>query len=237
MKEKTIQPELIDLLNEIGFPISDEYMLEVALTHRSYINEHPDANADNERLEFLGDAVIGLVVADYLYRTYPDIDEGILTAYRAALVRAETLAEFSKQLTIDKHLRLGYGEDESGGREKMPTLCAAFEAVIGAIYLDGGYENIVPMIERLVEPMMDKILAGELHKDAKSEFQVWAQEVYGITPHYVKICESGPDHAKVFTMQVQIGREVWGSGTGTSKRRAAQQAAAAALKKVATFSI
>lgn len=218
---------------ELGVTFNDEHLLELALTHRSWINEHPDANADNERLEYLGDAVLDFIVGAWLYHRFPDMQEGELTSLRAALVRAGTLAEFAKQVTIDSHLRLGWGEDESGGRKKTPTLCAAFEAVIGAIYLDNGMDAATKLVERLSAPMLDIIVEQSLHKDAKSEFQVWAQSEVGITPRYFVIDSEGPDHAKTFTVEVRAGDKVYGTGTGTSKQRAAQDAAQAAIAALA----
>ncbi|HFC12456.1 MAG TPA: ribonuclease III, partial [Anaerolineae bacterium] len=122
MNETTKLPELADLIEQLGVAVNDHALLELALTHRSYLNENPEANADNERLEFLGDAVIDLIIGAYLFRRFPEMREGEMTSLRAALVRAETLAQFAQQLTIDQHLRLGWGEDESGGRKKIPTL-------------------------------------------------------------------------------------------------------------------
>ena len=220
-----------ELADSIGIAFNDLNLLTLALTHRSYLNEHEDATEDNERLEFLGDAVLDFVVGSYLYRRFPTYQEGELTALRAALVRAETLAQFSKQLGINHYLRLGYGEAESGGRDKIPTLCATFEAVIGAIYLDQGIDAAVPLIERLATPMLATIQERQLHKDAKSEFQVWAQAEFGITPRYEVVAEDGPDHAKEFTVQAVVGKTIWGTGKGRSKRRAAQTAASEALTR------
>lgn len=213
---------------------SDETLLDMALTHRSYLNESIDTSLhDNERLEFLGDAVLDFVVAAYLYENLPDLDEGELTALRAALVRAETLAGFAQALDVGHYLRLGYGEAESGGRERTAILCAAFEAVVGAIYLDQGLDAVQALVDRMVPPALDHIRAGSLHKDAKSEFQVWAQARYNTTPHYRMVASEGPDHAKNFTVQAIVGQEVWGEGNGHSKQSAAQAAAAEALIKAA----
>jgi ribonuclease-3 len=126
---------------------------------------------------------------------------------------------------------LGYGEAESGGRERTPILCATFEAIIGAIFLDQGLERVIPVIEQLVEPALVKIMRASLHKDAKSEFQVWAQARHNITPRYEVVSTSGPDHAKLFTVQVLVGEQVWGEGTGRSKQEAAQAAASFALAR------
>ncbi|MEZ4643077.1 MAG: ribonuclease III [Chloroflexota bacterium] len=216
----------------LGVKFRDYSLLTRALTHRSYLNENPhDALEDNERLEFLGDAVLDFVVGAYLYHHYPEMDEGSLTSLRAALVRAETLATFAQQVEIGRYLRLGYGEDENGGRERIPILCAAFEAVMGAIYLDQGLPKAIQLTERLVTPALQEIIASASHKDAKSEFQVWAQAQYNITPHYRVTGTSGPDHAKTFTIQVFIADEVWGEGYGRSKQSAAQAAARLALAK------
>ena len=224
--------ELASFENRLGLTFHNQDLLVQALTHRSFINENPnDALGDNERLEFLGDAVLDFVVASYLYRQFPDKDEGELTALRAALVRSESLADFARQIIIGPHLRLGYGEAESGGRDRTPTLCAAFEALVGAIYLDQGLEPILQMVEILAEPALRRIQARRLHKDAKSEFQVWAQGAYNITPRYNVISAEGPDHAKVFTVECVLNEQVWGVGTGRSKQSAAQAAASEALAK------
>lgn len=227
--------DLKELLDSLRISVQDTSLLQLALTHRSYINEHADENADNERLEFLGDAVLDFIVGAYLYRTFPEMDEGEMTALRAALVRAETLATFAQQLTIDHYLRLGFGEEEQGGRNKTPTLCAAFEAVIGALYLDQGLEPVRELVERLITPTLATIREQSLHKDAKSEFQVWAQARYSSTPQYRVVAEQGPDHEKTFTVQVIVNDEIWGEGEGSSKRRAAQSAAANAMLRAEDF--
>ena len=210
----------------------DHSLLSRALTHRSFLNEHPDeALADNERLEFLGDAVLDFVVGAYLYNQFPEMDEGELTSLRAALVRTKTLASFARQLQIGEFLLLGYGEAESGGRERPPLLCAAFEAVVGAIYLDQGLAPVQALVGRLVPPALTIIMNDSLHKDAKSEFQVWAQARFNITPHYEVVNVEGPDHARMFTVQVVVGEQVWGAGNGRSKQKAAQAAARQGLQR------
>lgn len=224
--------ELTVLEHKLGIRFHDYSLLSRALTHRSYLNENPDlALEDNERLEFLGDAVLDFVVGAYLYHHYPELDEGELTSLRAALVQAKSLASFARQLELGHFLRLGYGEAENGGRERIPILCAVFEAVIGAMYLDSGLADVEKLVERLISPALVEIIASSLHKDPKSEFQVWAQARYNITPHYKVVTTSGPDHAKVFTVQVHLHEEVWGQGAGRSKQRAAQEAAAQAIIK------
>lgn len=221
------------LEQNLDVSFADYSLLLRALTHRSFLNENPGiALDDNERLEFLGDAVLDFVVGAYLYNHFPEMDEGELTSLRAALVKTGTLANFAQELDIDRFLRLGYGEEESGGRKRTPILCAAFEAVIGAIYLDQGLEKVEPLVEKLVGPALVQIRENSLHKDAKSEFQVWAQAQFNITPHYQVIASSGPDHARAFTVRVLVGDAPWGEGSGSSKQSAAQAAAGEALSKV-----
>ncbi len=228
-------PDIEPLEKNLNISFQDHSLLERALTHSSYLNENPDsAQEDNERLEFLGDAVLDFVVGAYLYNRFPEMEEGELTSLRAALVRSSTLADFSRELEVNHFLRLGYGEEENGGRERAPLLCAAFEAVIGAIYLDQGLQAVQRLVEPLITPKLMDIREKSLHKDAKSEFQVWAQSKFNTTPHYEVIEESGPDHAKTFTVQVLVGRTKWGSGRGSSKQAAAQAAAGEALEQIET---
>ncbi|MBX7251784.1 MAG: ribonuclease III [Candidatus Promineofilum sp.] len=224
--------DLLTFSENLGVTFRDVSLLSRALTHRSYLNENPGSVLeDNERLEFLGDAVIDFVVAGFLYHRFPEMDEGDLTALRAALVRAESLAGFARQIDLGRYLRLGLGEEENGGRERTPLLCATFEAVAGAIYLDHGLEQARAFIEPLIRPALEQIRAEELYKDAKSEFQVWAQARYNVTPHYRVSGSEGPDHARTFTVQVLVGPEVWGEGRGRSKQVAAQAAAAEAIRR------
>lgn len=216
----------------LGVHFDDYSLLSRALTHRSFINENPDeALEDNERLEFLGDAVLDFVVAAYLYHRFPEMKEGELTMLRAALVRTRTLGELGRALSLGENLRLGHGEAESGGRERLANLCAAFEAVVGALYLDQGLGAVEPWIHELLAPQLQQIIALSAHKDAKSEFQIWAQSRYNATPSYQVISDEGPDHDKIFTVAVFIEDESWGIGQGGSKQKAAQAAASAALDK------
>jgi ribonuclease-3 len=225
--------QFAELENNLSYHFHDYSLLMRALTHRSYLNENPDKSLeDNERLEFLGDAVLDFIVGAYLYHRFPEMDEGELTSLRAALVRAKTLADFARQLEIGRFLQMGYGEAENGGRERTPLLCASFEAVIGAIYLDQGLPPVKTLVEQLVKPTLEEIMADSLHKDAKSEFQMWAQAKYNITPHYQVAGSSGPDHAKQFVVQVLLDETVWGEGAGRSKQTAAQAAAKIAMEKV-----
>lgn len=224
--------DLSELEDKLGVRFNDYSLILRALTHRSYLNENPGSiSEDNERLEFLGDAVLDFAVGTYLYHRFPEMDEGELTSLRAALVRTKRLAEFARAWDLGRFLRLGYGEDESGGRERAPILCAAFEAVIGAVYLDQGLDAIDRLINPLIEPTTERILDASLHKDAKSEFQVWAQARFNITPRYRLVSSAGPDHERVFTVQALIEDEVWGEGSGRSKQSAAQAAAGVALAR------
>lgn len=226
------------LENILGTTFRDYSLLSRALTHRSYLNENPDkALEDNERLEFLGDAVLDFVVGAYLYHHYPEMHEGELTSLRAALVRARTLAEFAREWHLGEFLRLGYGEAENGGRERTPILCATFEAVIGALYLDQGLPVVQQLVEALIVPALADIIEQSKHKDAKSEFQVWAQARFNVTPTYRVVDSSGPDHAKIFRVHVLLNEDVWGEGEGRSKQKGEQAAATVALQKVADFDV
>jgi ribonuclease-3 len=208
-------------------------LLTRALTHRSYLNEHPDLpGEDNERLEFLGDAVLDFVAAEYLFRQYPEFAEGRLTSIRAALVRMETLSEYANRLDMGSLLRLGKGEAETGGRARQSLLADAFEAVVGALYLDQNMEAVKIFVEPLLAAEADRIVSEERDRDAKSILQEWCQAHRNATPHYRTISAVGPDHAKWFTVEVFLGNESIGSGEGTSKQLAAQAAAAEALKKL-----
>ncbi len=222
----------IDSESLLGIEFKNQSLLVRALTHRSFLNENPDAGiTDNERLEFLGDAVLDFVVGAYLYRRFPEMDEGELTMLRAALVRTQTLASFAQKYELGQALRLGFGEAESGGRERLPTLCAAFEAVVGAIYLDQGMEVAEAWVQDLITPALEQIISDESHKDARSEFQIWAQAQHNQTPRYEVLATEGPDHDKTFTVAAKVGNEVWGVGSGRSKQMAAQVAASVALEK------
>ena len=213
----------------LGMQFQNPALLEQALTHSSYRNENPTCKADNERLEFLGDAVLDLVTARYLYTHHPALHEGELTRLRAALVRTEQLAELARSFELGKALRVGRGEAETGGRARDTLLCCAFEAILGALYLDSGEAAVCAWLEPLLEQQSAIILERQEHIDSKSELQEWAQANGGATPVYTTIDEQGPDHAKQFTVQVLIGGKPHGTGSGRSKQAAAQAAAQAAL--------
>ncbi|MFN2221747.1 MAG: ribonuclease III [Chloroflexota bacterium] len=224
--------DIRSLEDAVGVQFNDYSLFSRALTHRSFLNENPgEALEDNERLEYLGDAVLDFVVAAYLYHHFPEMKEGELTMLRAALVRTRTLAAIARDLSLGENLRLGHGEAESGGRERLANLCAGFEAMVGALYLDQGLAVVEPWIHQLINPYLQQIIAQSAHRDAKSEFQIWAQSKYNVTPHYEVVEDEGPDHDKIFTVAVLVEDETWGIGQGGSKQKAAQAAAGAALAK------
>jgi ribonuclease-3 len=225
--------ELYELEQKLGVVFHDKSLLQRSLTHRSYLNEHPEfLLEDNERLEFLGDAVLDFVTGAYLYHRFPELREGPLTSLRSVLVRRSTLARFARQWDLGCHLLMGHGEAESGGRNRPATLCAAFEALVGALYLDQGLGSVQHLIEPLIVPEISHTLQDRLDKDPKSHLQEIAQARMHRTPRYVTVAERGPDHAKEFTVQVTIGGLVYGQGTGASKQLAAQDAARAALEQI-----
>ena len=204
-------------------------LLEEALTHRSYLNENKDAKAHNERLEFLGDAVLELAVTRFLYDKFPSKPEGDLTAFRAALVNTVSLAETAESMGLGNHLFLSKGESRDTGRARQIILANAFEALLGALYLDQGYDAAEAFIGAHLYPKMDTVLAARSWQDAKSRYQELAQERRGITPAYRTLKEEGPDHDKRFTVGVFLDDEEVAQGEGASKQEAEQQAARAAL--------
>lgn len=215
----------------IGISFEDGALLRQAFTHRSYLNEHRGENLEhNERLEFLGDAVLELISTHFLFEKFPTHDEGELTAYRAALVNAVTCAEVANELNMNDYLLLSRGEAKDEGRARQVLLANAFEALVGAIYLDQGYDAAKKFIERHLFPKIDEIVKKKLWRDAKSAFQEKAQDAEGVTPHYEVIKETGPDHDKQFIVGVYIKEALTGQGQGKSKQEAEQEAARAALE-------
>lgn len=214
----------------LGLSFSNLHLLRRALTHSSFVNENQNVLEDNERLEFLGDAVLDFVAGAWVYNHCPEMAEGDLTRLRSALVRTDTLASFARQLDIGSALRLGRGELASGGQFRENLLCGAFEAIIGALYLDAGIEAVEKFIGPLLEQAQDDVVYRYDIFDPKSTFQEWAQENKMGTPRYVTVSSSGPDHVKTFVVEVQINGKSYGQGSGSSKQSAAQMAAQAALK-------
>ena len=216
----------------IGVEFKNKDLLKQAFTHRSFLNEHKSLKGKhNERLEFLGDAVLELVITDYLYNEYPDKDEGDLTSIRSALVNAQTCVEVAKTIDVNDYLLLSRGEAKDIGRARQYILANALEAIIGAIYVDLGYESAKDFILKYIAPMTKQVVKEELWVDAKSKFQEKAQDIEGTTPSYKTTKEVGPDHDKKFTVAVYIGNKVIAEGEGDSKQSAEQDAAHNALKE------
>jgi ribonuclease-3 len=219
------------LERSLGVAFDDAAIRTTALTHRSYAFEH-DLAAHNERLEFLGDAVLGLVVTDMAYRTFPDLAEGELAKLRASIVNMSALAEVARTLGLGAAVRLGKGEEMSGGRDKASILADALEALLGAVYLDRGLGVATEVIERLFRPRMTAYARGEGdHRDYKTILQELASQDLRSLPEY-RIVERGPDHQKEFTATVLLAGKPWGTGTGRSKKEAEQQAAHEAWERL-----
>ncbi|MEO0459098.1 MAG: ribonuclease III [Cyanobacteria bacterium P01_A01_bin.114] len=215
-------------------PFQNKTLWQQAITHKSYAKEHESEGSDNERLEFLGDAILTFISGEYLFQRYPDRPEGELTPLRAALVDEAQLSHFATELHLQHHLRLSLGAENSGGRQSNRLLCSAFEAIIGAYFLDTGSD--IQAIRNYVWPMFDvvapEVLKTALQVNFKSRLQAWSLEHMGVVPQYNIIHESGPDHAKAFTAAVQIQGRVYGQGTGRKKQDAEKQAAQTALKGI-----
>lgn len=218
-----------DLAVRLGVSISDYGLLARALTHRSYANEHSEVLEDNERLEFLGDAVLDFLVGAWLYDHFPEMKEGELTRLRSALVRTEQLAEFARLLDLGAAMRLGRGEDDGGGRGRPALLCGTFEALVGAIYLCNGIPGVVSFMEPMLTHAANQIIAARKEQDPKSLLQEWIQAQGLDHPEYRTVMADGPDHAKTFEVEVMIDGKVQGRGWGQSKQAAAKSAARQAL--------
>lgn len=215
----------------LGITFRDKSLLTRALTHRSYLNENPSVPfLDNERLEFLGDALLDFVAAEYLYQHYPEMSEGDLTSLRAALVKGETLARFAFAIDLPPQLLMSRGEEAARGRERAPLLAGAFEALIGALYLDQGLDAARALILRVLPTEAERVHHQRLDRDAKSMLQELAQGTLQITPQYQLVETRGPDHAKEFTIAVIIKDQEYGRGIGRNKQTAEQEAARVALE-------
>jgi len=227
MQEFSIYQDLA--VEKLGGKFNNPELLVTALTHRSYLNEHKKSVKEhNERLEFLGDAVLELVVTEFLYKTYSE-PEGILTNWRSALVRTESISAASERLGFNEYLRLSRGEKRGSERARQQILANCFEAIIGAIYLDQGYDAAAVFITKNILSTLDGILETGSWMDGKSRLQEIAQSVDGATPQYKVVSEEGPDHDKIFTIVVMVNNVTKGQGTGPSKQIAQQRAAEAAL--------
>lgn len=222
--------ELSKLEKTIGYKFTDKDLLKEALTHRSYLNENPKWDVqDNERLEFLGDAVLELSVTEELFKRFPEQKEGALTSYRAALVNYVMMAKIAMEINLEKFVLLSRGEARDSGKAREVILANAMEALIGAIYLDGGQEAARAFVNRFVLDHLEEVLRAGTYKDSKSMLQEKVQEKMKITPVYKVLSEAGPDHAKVFTVGVYFGEKLIAKGVGQSKQEAEADAAKEAL--------
>ncbi|MDA1334959.1 MAG: ribonuclease III [bacterium] len=224
--------ETDDLEKKLGITFKDKDYLLQALTHRSYLNENPSFRlGHNERLEFLGDAVLELVVTAALYKKYPEKPEGELTSLRAALVNGDTLAQAAGEIGLNDFMLLSRGEKKDTGRARSYILANAYEAFVGALYLDQGHKSCEEFIAKTILVKVDEVVEHKLWKDPKSMLQEEAQEQEGVTPTYRVLGESGPDHEKLFEVGVFLGKEQVGRGNGLSKQEAEEKAAEAAIEK------
>jgi ribonuclease-3 len=220
-----------DFEKKTKITFKDKDLLKQAFVHRSYINENPNVGlSHNERLEFLGDAVLELIVTDFLYKKYPNYTEGELTAIRSALVNAIIISEIASEIGMNDYLLLSKGENKDNGKARQYILANTFEAFIGAIYLDQGYGIAEKFINKTILPRTEEIVKKKLWRDAKSLVQEKAQEFVGVTPSYKVLNESGPDHDKHFNVGIYFGNDLIAQGKGKSKQEAAQVAAENALK-------
>jgi ribonuclease-3 len=219
------------LREALGDPVLDPELLDRALTHRSFAYENGGLPT-NERLEFLGDSVLGVVVTETLYRTHPDLSEGRLAKLRAAVVNARALAEVARTIGLGQHIKLGRGEETTGGRNKASILSDTVEAVIGAVHLSGGFDASGAVVHLLFDPLMDEAALLGAGLDWKTSLQELSAEHSLGVPEYV-IQDAGPDHMKTFTAQVRVGEQVYGHGVGRSKKEAEQQAAETAYREIA----
>lgn len=222
-----------ELARELGISFKDTGLLQQAMYHRSYLNEAAEEVESNERMEFLGDAVLGLVVSEKLYRDYPGLSEGHLSQLRAILVRWDALARVATRIGLGDYLVLGRGEEMSGGRTRPSNLAGALEALIGAAFLDSGLANARKLVLKLLKPDFEAIAAQGVTADSKSELQHLAQTRWHQIPEYRLISSEGPDHAKLFTVEVLVGNQVVGQGQGRNKKQAELNAARQALETLA----
>lgn len=227
--------DLDALQTMLGIRFTNLDILRQAFVHRSFVNEFLEDELeieDNERLEFLGDAALELVVSDVVFKRFPVYNEGELTRVRSMVVRRETLAELARDLNLGQYLRLGRGEDESGGRTRPAILCATFEAVMGAVYLDQGIGAVFDAVTPMLDTLFARWTRESGYKDAKSRLQEWSQSRYGVAPRYKVVEQWGPDHAKIFVILVSLLQQRIGVGSGMSKQEASQRAANMALTRV-----
>jgi len=229
--------EISKLEKKLNINFKNKNLLRMAFIHRSYLNEHPEEKlGHNERLEFLGDSVLGMVVSKHLFIKYPDQPEGDLTNFRSSLVNAKMLSKAAVGLHLGNYLYLSKGEEATGGRNRQYIMANTFEALLGAIFLDQGLDASEAFIKKIILPNLKEILEKKLYKDFKSQLQEKAQEKYGVTPTYKVIEERGPDHAKTFKTAVFIEQKKIAEGEGNSKQEAEQETAKVALENWLTLS-
>ncbi len=224
--------KLQELENRIQITFKDKSLLKQALIHRSFINEASDKDelVHNERIEFLGDAILELVITEYLYQTYPQYKEGELTSFRAATVRTTSLATTAEKMQLGEFVFMSKGEERTGGRHRPYIMANTFESILGAIYLDQGWEVVKGFLNRILVPKIKTIVENRLDVDSKSKLQEVSQESTGLTPSYHLVSAIGPDHAKEFTMCVKIGEHNFGEGRGKNKQEAEESAADKAIE-------
>jgi ribonuclease III len=225
--------QLAVLEKALGYKFKDPSLLDCALTHRSYANENPDLMVrDNERLEFLGDAVLTLCISDMLMKKFPECTEGDLSKIRSSIVNERPLAGLARELRVGDYFLLGKGEDISGGRSKNSLLANALEAIIAAVYCDTGFEGAVDFIGKRFKPLLETGVADALYRDYKTSLQETTQNRFRVIPRYSVIREFGPDHDKVFQVRVSVGEIVSAAGMGRNKKEAEQRAARKALEAI-----
>lgn len=227
------EENIFELEQNIGYSFRDKNLLIEAITHKSYYHENPDkAESYNERLEFLGDSVLGFVIVEYLFLLNNKLTESVMAKTKSYTVKEAVLFEVGNSLSVGKYLRLGKGEEATGGRVKRSLLADAVEAILGAVYLDGGYEKVRELILRLFKKRIDNIVSSGQFHDFKTELQERTQLLYGVIPEYKIVKQEGEEHKKIFTIDVYIGEERCGTGKGKSKKEAEVLAAKEALTKI-----
>ena len=230
--EKNREQSPAELVQRYKLPTKNLLLVTRALTHRSYVNEHQEALEDNERLEFLGDAVLDFVAGAWLYSHFPEMAEGELTRMRSAMVCTEQLAEFARSYDLGSAMRLGHGEDNAGGRQKDVLLCATFEALVGALFLESDISTIQHLVHPLLEQVSEHLALSSDSRDPKSRLQEWSQGQRLGIPKYVTISINGPDHMRMFEIEVQINGSAYGRGSGHNKQAAERAAAQAAMDAI-----
>ena len=219
------------LFSKLNISFKEQNLVDQVFTHRSYLNEAKKQLSSNERLEFLGDSILSFLVSEYLYNNYPELPEGELTNLRSSIVKTKTLALAAEELDLGNYLFLSKGEEEGDGRKNHSLLADTFEALLGAVYLSSGLNNVKSIITSFLLPKLTKIIEEKEYKDAKSSFQELVQDIYRVSPNYKVLEETGPDHSKQFTVGVYVNDTLFGKGQGKSKQEAEQVAAHVALEK------